>query len=184
MVKKVLIFVAGSAVGSAVTAIVLKNKYEKYINDEIDSVKEMYVEKYAKYIKFYTENKTNLDDREVKDEPEDILEEMVQDLGYEQTSDEIEEIEEEGDYELSELPYVIKPEIFGEGYPTETFTYYGDDVLTDGEDKPIEDIEYYVGHDSLESFGIYDDDAVYVRNDRLKIDYEILKVEYNYYDED
>ena len=41
-------------------------------------------------------------------------------------------------------------------------------------DELVEDVDNTVGYDSLERFGEYEDDVVYVRNDRLKSDFEIL----------
>lgn len=81
-------------------------------------------------------------------------------------------------------PYVISPEEFSDiwEYDTISLTYYADNVLTDDEDEVMEDIEGTVGADSLERFGEYEDDAVYVRNDRLKCYYEILKDLRNYSD--
>ena len=72
-------------------------------------------------------------------------------------------------------PYVITPEEFDEeGYETISLTYYADGVLTDEQDFPIEDVEDTVGNDALNSFGEYEDDSVYVRDDDKGIDYEIL----------
>ena len=69
-------------------------------------------------------------------------------------------------------PYVIAPEEFGEEYEYDTIslTYYSDRVLTDDDDEIVEDVEDVVGFESLESFGEYEDDSVFVRNDRLKCD--------------
>ena len=44
----------------------------------------------------------------------------------------------------------------------------------------VDDIEKVVGEDSLEHFGEYEDDSVYVRNDSKKCDYEILLDQRNY----
>ena len=46
-----------------------------------------------------------------------------------------------------------------------------------------DEIEECVGLDSLTHFGEYEEDSVFVRNDNLKIDYEILRDEDDYYDE-
>ena len=67
-------------------------------------------------------------------------------------------------------------------YETESLTYYSDGVLTDEYDNPIEDIERLVGSDALTHFGEYEDDSVFVRNDDLKTDFEILKDYAKYYD--
>ena len=55
-----------------------------------------------------------------------------------------------------------------------SLTYYADGVLADENDEVIEDVEDAVGIDSLNRFGEYEDDSVFVRNDARKCDYEIL----------
>ena len=80
--------------------------------------------------------------------------------------------------EANDVPYVIAPEKFMEhdDYDTISLTYYSDNVLADEDNEMIEDVEGVVGEDSLNHFGEYEDedDAVYVRNDARKVDYEIL----------
>lgn len=73
-------------------------------------------------------------------------------------------------------PYVISPEQFGENedYERISLTYYADQVLVDENDEIIEDVEETVGFESLNHFGEYEDDSVFVRNDAKKCDYEIL----------
>ena len=73
-------------------------------------------------------------------------------------------------------PYVIPPEQFGDNEEHEqiSLTYYADGVLADENDEVIEDVEDAVGIDSLNHFGEYEDDSVFVRNDARKCDYEIL----------
>ena len=57
--------------------------------------------------------------------------------------------------------------------------------LTDDGDFPIDDPEEVVGPDALDSFGEWEDDTVYVRNDTLKCYYEICRdnSEYDYSDQ-
>ena len=52
--------------------------------------------------------------------------------------------------------------------------YEKDRVLVDDCEEPVEDVENTVGLESLASFGEYEEDSVYVRNDCLQCDYEIL----------
>ena len=75
-----------------------------------------------------------------------------------------------------EKPYVISPEEYGErdDYDLYSYTYYADKVLADEYNEPIEDVDSIIGLESLKHFGEYGDDSVYVRNDELKADYEIL----------
>ena len=50
----------------------------------------------------------------------------------------------------------------------------GDNVLVDEDDQVVTDADDIVGTEYPDYFGEYDD-VVYVRNDRLKADYEISK---------
>ena len=52
-------------------------------------------------------------------------------------------------------------------------------LVDDGGDK-IEDVDDVVGMESLTNFGEFEDDSVFVRNDRLRCDYEILMDERTY----
>lgn len=84
-------------------------------------------------------------------------------------------------------PYVIRPDEFDVGdYEVITLRCYDDDVVTvdnTGRILTEDEIEECVGLDSLTHFGEYEDDSVFVRNDTLRIDYEILRDEDAYYDE-
>lgn len=78
-------------------------------------------------------------------------------------------------------PFVIHKDEFENGeleYEQATLTYYeGDDVVADMRDSAIDDVDHVLGLDSLQKFGYGSGDAnvVYVRNDRLQLDYEIVK---------
>ena len=47
-------------------------------------------------------------------------------------------------------------------------------ILTDDDNNPIEDVEGLVGLHYDTHFGEYEDDSVFIRNDELKTDFEIL----------
>ena len=53
--------------------------------------------------------------------------------------------------------------------------YAGDEVLADEEDETVDNVDDIVGADFANHFGEYEDDSVFIRNDRMKCDYEILK---------
>ena len=162
-------FSLGAAAGTAVSWKVLKAKYERYAQEEIDQVKEVYKKKYE------SEN-TN------EGEPDPAVEtyetsvdaaKMVTAYGYSTFSENTETpvVKEE----KKEGPYVISPEEFDEiGYEVSSLTYYADGVLADDVDDVIENVDALVGEDSLKAFGEYEDDSVFVRNDALKTDFEIL----------
>jgi predicted DNA-binding protein (UPF0251 family) len=95
-------------------------------------------------------------------------------------------VKEEPKEEKKTSPYVIPPEDFGTnaGYEEISLTYYADGVVADDDDNAMsdEDIEETIGHESLKHFGEYEDDSVFVRNDDMRTDYEILQDERRYKD--
>lgn len=84
----------------------------------------------------------------------------------------------------NEGPYVIHvDERHERNYTESTLTYYaGDDVLCDEKDRIIEDQEQVVGVENLDRFGHGSNDAniVYIRNDDLAIEVEVIKSERTY----
>lgn len=154
LIVKGMIFVTGAAVGSLVTWKVVKTKYEQLIQEEIDSVKEAFGR---------AEKVTDAE------EPEEVVEEDEEDTDiYEE--DYVEDDEEMG------KPYIISPEEYGDcDYVMIDLTYYADGVVTNVNDKIIANVDELIGEESLEHFGEYEEDAIYVRNDFLQQDFEILR---------
>ncbi len=78
-------------------------------------------------------------------------------------------------------PYVISFEEFNEneeGHEQATLAYFSsDDTLVDEKDQPIDNTEYTVGDDNLSRFGHGSNDrnVVYVRNERLGMDFEVVR---------
>ena len=160
--SKVVMFTVGAAVGSAVTYKYLKTKYERIADDEIESIREFYEKRRVEIPK----NETTGDTEEIKKTYNEIAD------GYGSTV-----MPDDANEEVTcvSKPYVISPSEFGENdYETESLTYYADGVLADETNEVIEDVDDIVGEASLETFGQYEDDSVFVRNDRLERDYEIL----------
>lgn len=75
--------------------------------------------------------------------------------------------------------HVITPQECGEleddGYIQIEFTYYSDGIVADDLKRPVNNIEELCGPDWASHYGEYEDDSVYIRNDKLKVDYCILK---------
>ena len=88
-----------------------------------------------------------------------------------------EEIDDEEDDYSDDEPYIIDPSEFGNNgnYATQTCTYFADGVLVDDVDEVIEDPEKLVGNLHVDIFRDFDATSVYVRNDWMKMDFEILK---------
>lgn len=176
--SKLFIFAAGAAIGSVVTWKLLKTKYEQFAQEEIDSIKEAYTYEKAESTDEACDSNDKEEgepDRNETDELPHIREYAAKLQGQNYTHYSNNSREEVADVVK---PKVIKPEEFGEkedeGYDTISLTYYADGVLTDDMDNPIVDVESMVGEDSLTHFGEYEDDSVFVRNDRIKADIEIL----------
>lgn len=89
--------------------------------------------------------------------------------------EEIASVEDQED--IPDGPKVISPDEYGEllHYKQISLTYYEDHVLVDELGEPVLNIDEIIGPDALETFGTYEEDAVHVRNDRLRCEYEIIK---------
>ena len=186
--KNFFTFVTGLVIGSVVTYVIVKDKFEKIAQEEIDSVKEVFgrrvekkVEKIAKkevekIRKEYNEydNLTKNYTSYSKNETEENVEEDEEVCENDEDRVELDEIERASDYDR---PYIIEPQEFGalDGYSLITLYHYSDNVLADDCDELVEDLDDVVGEDYASHFGEYEDDCVYVRNDRLKADYEICR---------
>ena len=181
--KKVLIFVLGAGVGSLITWKLVKEKYKKIADEEIASVIDRFKQKEVKNGDISTnvyntveQNNITITD-EFTDEEKTEYQDKVQEFGYSQdeyTDEDAYTVEVEQPEEYA-APYVIAPEEFGE-YDTKSWSLYSDGVLTDENDMVVIDHRSIIG-DALEHFGDYDDDSVYVRNEKEEYDYEILKLE-------
>ena len=164
-------FAFGAAIGSAVTWKLLKTTYSKIAQEEIDSVREMYRKKLS-------DSTESIEDGTDEEEPMDIdvSDSICLDNGYRPN------YEEEGGSKSMKRPYVISPDEFGENddYDVISFSYYEDGILTDDANEVVDDIDSIIGLESLEHFGEYEDDSVFVRNDEVRVDYEILRRQMSY----
>lgn len=169
-------FIIGAASGATVAWYLLKDKYETLAQEEIDSVKEVFARR-EQEMKDETVKRNVAEGIKDSDRTKPDLKEYAEQLkknGYTRYSDL--SADDEGVSDKQTKPYVIPPEQFGddENYDQISLTYYADGVLADENDEVIEDVEDTVGIDSLNRFGEYEDDSVFVRNDARKCDYEIL----------
>ena len=151
-----LIFAAGAAIGSGITYILMRDQYEIIPGEVEDSENED-----------ISKDESNEALHATPEEKEEYAD-VITDNNYSAYNKE--------EVKTHMEPYVISPDEFGEiyEYDTTSLTYYSDGVLTDEDNKPIEDIDEIVGRESLNHFGEYEDDSVMVRNDKFKTDYEIL----------
>ena len=170
--KNLFIFLTGAAIGSIATWKIIEKKYKDIADEEIESVKQVFKERQEK-ISNIGSNVNNFE----------TYKDIIKDLSYEKEDSEVKEkTNESDDISLEEdidrsKPYVISPEEYGEifGYETKSWTYYADDVLVDEFDQIVEDPELYIG-DGLKHFGEFEDDSVFIRDEKASTDYEILRV--------
>jgi hypothetical protein len=180
----VLAFAIGAAVGSVVTWKVLEKKYDKIVQEELESIRDRFGSEEdgtdekcedaddSEEGRSSSHRQINWADLEDLNEDEDDDKSEYERLTQNYSS-------EKGGAELKEAsqPYVIAPEDFGEidDYKQFELTYYADGILEDEEYNIIKDYEGLIGRDSLYTFGEYEDDSVFVRNDAIKADFQILK---------
>lgn len=160
-------FAAGGAVGFVAANKLMKDKYEQLVQDEIDSVKAAFRKEHP----LPDKKPPKPTEKERK-----AYSQYAANLGY----------TEEKKPAPIQAPHVISPDEFGDqdGYDEISLTYYSDGTVTDDNDRAMDgdEIEETIGKDSLTHFGEYEDDSVFVRNDRLKVDYEILMDQRSYAD--
>ena len=184
----ILVFTVGAAVGSAVTWKLVKNKYEQIANEEIASVKEEYADLLGRMKTKLQEDRNceNSTDAENDIYTDDYDQAEYDELAsiYRSSDEDEEDSEEGGKWDLDEddvpymnAPYVITPDDFSSsppGYNAQPLNYFADGVLTDDWGVVL-DLDETIGEDSVEHFGEYVDDVVYVRDERLEIDYEVTR---------
>lgn len=191
--SKFIVFAAGAGIGSVVTWRLVKKYYNNIANEEVADVKAWYARKYGE--KSESKKADTIGDA-IRDGIKDGMKKPVtendirnltaqlQNMGYVDYSNKVDEpvkktekIEEKEEVDDVERPYVIEPRYFDEydDYNVINLTLYADGVLVDdSSNEPVEDVDETVGLDNLNHIGDYEEDAVHIRNDKLRCDYEIL----------
>lgn len=194
--KTILVFTAGLICGGVGAYIAAKSQYERILKDEIDSVKETYKNRQPLVVKEVEEEhdedviedaiEENNDEAQVTEQDKKDYNSILKESGYVNYTKYMngeEENKETMVYDKNDTPYVIEPEEFGEdGFDTQTLTYYADGVLVDDLDDVVEDPDVVVGLENLKIFEEFGASSVTVRNDIFKVDYEIIKDDWNYSD--
>jgi len=165
-----LYFVIGLVVGLVVGYEIAKTKSDKDKDEEVNALEEYYKEK--------MENVSDVEE-EIKNtisKAGEIAKQYKYDATPSMPETNIPEVKPSK--KSDDGPYQIAPELFGEfdDYEQISLKYYENGVLVDDEEI-LDDIEIddTVGLDYAEHFGEYEMDALYIRNDEKRCDYEILK---------
>lgn len=191
MSKNALYFVAGAAVGALGAWYFAKKKYEKIAQDEIQSVTDAFSERLDKLAR------NSMDDPSIRPTPEELEREatkpgdrniidyaaVLSKQGYTDYTKFSKDEEEPTETEDSEIsvdtaagPVIICPDDYGEipEYKQLSWIYFADHVLTDDDYSLITNYEKWIGDGALQHFGEYEDDAIHVRNDKLKCYIEVV----------
>lgn len=199
--QTILIVIASAGISGAAGYFIAKNKYEKKADEEIESVKKAFNEHlneltksgekidipmtrngYSKYSKKkLSEKKTKKEsDREPLPTDPVVVDNYIDYSAPYRTSSknvktEKKFVEDEKGAASNDEPYIISPDDFmASSYESSTLLYYADGVLADSDNNVISSYIGLIGPKALNSFGQYQEDTVFVRNDKLKTDFEII----------
>ncbi len=164
--KTFIAFAVGAAVGSLATWAILRGRYEEYIKEEVKSVKEAYC------VRETACEEAEEPEAEVSEEKEEReeLDTMVTELNY---------TNKEGGQ--AGHPYVITAEQFASEnpyYDKISLTLYASGEVEDDDGVTLynpEEVDNMVGLRNLGSMGEFEKGVLYVRNDILKTDYEVIE---------
>ena len=180
-VKNLLLLAIGASIGSFVTYRLLKDKYEAIAEEEIESVKETFSRRMPPD---YGDP-----DTEMNDEEYELGRLHLRPVGSNTNRIPYNTYSgppaSSGDENEILAPYVVNVEEYHDTnlhFDKSTLYYYNlDDTLVDESEEPIADVDAVIG-DGLMRFGDGSDDPdiVYVRNEKLGIDYEVIRVEKSY----
>ena len=174
--KGLFIFAAGVVAGAVAGAYLIKDKVMADAKQEIEEVREYYKsKKETKKEEEPVEEKQEETKVEDKKEYEEITRNYT---NYNKASEQPKKI-------VEDMPYVIDVEEFGElpEYDTATYTYFADGVLVDDVDDVIDDPDPIIGLENLKIFEEFPGcSAIYVRNDIWRMDFEVLKDDWEWKD--
>lgn len=187
---------AGLAIGSVVTFFIVRDKYRKIANDEIATMREYYLKREKSLEKSQDDSKKKTPDSEVIESPEaseahkklkKVPKPEFVDYAapYRLNSDEKKGVVTPTNAPKKDDIYTITEKDFNESdYEIQTLTFYADHVLADDDYNVVEDVVGNIGRDALKGFKEDKNgniaDVIYVRNERLKIDFEIIYDERSY----
>ena len=164
-----IIFFSGVFIGGLAVCDFFRTKYKKIADEEIASVKETFEHREPRPDKNYkVEEALKGNDAYIN---------IIDSNSYRNYSNTSIETGKKGgtaDMELKQ-PYVITPEQYEDNvdYTKVSLTWYNDEVLEDDWGNVL-DPDDVIGSDALKTFGQYEKDSVFVRDDDEQIDYEVL----------
>lgn len=195
----VISFAAGAVVGAGAAYFCLKEKFKMQAEDEIRQMRDYYKKKMDEL-----ENDDEEEESENEHSSYSSFDSLIKDeeakkayVNYNTVNPEASMTKEEFD-EMRERammtqapedehdePYILTVEEFEDGkagYDSIGLSYYeGDDTLVDEAEDMVE-VDETVGSENMEWFKASGVDAMYIRNDRVGCDYEVIRLDGNFYD--
>lgn len=199
--QTILIVIASAGISGAAGYFIAKKKYEKKADEEIESVKKAFNEHLNELTKAgekidipmtrngYSKKKSSEKKTKKESDREPLPTDPVAVANYTNYTDyyapyrissksvktEKKFVEDEKGATSNDEPYIISPDDFmASSYESSTLLYYADGVLADDDNNVISSYIGLIGPKALNSFGQYQEDTVFVRNDKLKTDFEII----------
>ncbi len=197
LVKGLMIFFVGASCGSVITYFVTKDKIQKKADAEIEDMRKYVDEALAPYRKAEKMNQKAKEqaEKDIQESTKNVMKsasyvdysaihnDIIKEYGVE-NGEVIEEevlatMEHPKDEDPNRGPYIISEDEWASHTPyyDKVELEYDISMATlydSGNDQP-EDPDC-VGRDNLDIFYESDDDTMYVRNDRIGVDYLIIKV--------
>lgn len=188
IVKDIALVAVGAAVGFAGGWLLTKRKYEKQAEDDINDIRQYYLEKDLERQKAHEEIKEKVEKAE---ETSKKLGEVIDKIEYhkivkneyKEGDEEVKAEQESPEEELPDKPYMISEDEYLEGnndYEKISLTYFTeDDTLADDTDEMV-DVEETISSDIFNQIAESDDGDFYVRNDTVQTDFEVVKIDASY----
>ena len=179
-VKIGVAFIAGLAVGAVAFKKYVETKYDFIDNNEEEKTETPQIEEEKPEDPVEEQQETIEEIEDISDRYEEILSEMM--YKHEKECEEVRELL--GDNFVSEpfdpdKPYRISSDDYGADgdYDGDEYTYFADGYLTDSTGIPMNDmdIERTVGIGFAEYFDDDSVDEIYIRNERLKMEFSIVR---------
>lgn len=180
-IKKLILFFTGAAVGSASTYVTYKYTKAKKMDAEFEEMRDIYKKKIEEISKTVDaaieksqERENTPEEKSITNQVKPSVKKMAKD--YQEAAEKY-SAEKNMTKPSRSLPKVIKPEEFGEidDYECVTLTYIEkDEIFLDVSDEIVDAAMRNVGKANLNHFSDYEPDVLYVRNESLGIDYEII----------
>lgn len=192
VVKSTVIFLGGLVVGGFVTNLLVKEKYEHEAAEEISAMHKSFVNRYKEPINevktekmestgsenYISKDKNDVIDYSSFSKKETSVEtKSEEDISKEDSTDDVVEMKREiSDDPIHEIDWEIyeSSEEYGFSH-VELVLYTEDCILANVYDEKIDDVEKRITVDILNKFAHLPKDEIWVRNEILGCDFNIVK---------